>query len=454
MDSSHHGEGDGSQVVVGTSHPPSGVPSDERKHAAFSSRIQAARVVSRWLRTGQFPARFLEPDILHRAFVLELVCGVIKQKRLLEWVTRRVANREPDAAVKPFLLVGLYQILFLDHVADYAAVYETVEAVKRSRVASAAGFVNAVLRRTLREIYDICDAIQTQPLGIRESHPDFLLERWYTRFGEEGTEALCRWNNSRPVLTLHPHPRFTDVATYRMQLQTAGMRAEPHPFAPETFLCLLDNARVPDLPGYADGWFTVQDPATLEAVRLLDPQPGDYVLDACAAPGGKTVLIAERLRERGRITALDCNPKRLRALEENARRLRLKGIEIRVGDCSCATAMKEIFSQGAFDRILLDVPCTNTGVLRRRADARWRFTAERLAELTRLQANMLDATALLLKSGGRLVYSTCSLESEEGEKLIMDWLRRHPEFDLENSITLFPPKSGTDGMYAAAVQRR
>jgi 16S rRNA (cytosine967-C5)-methyltransferase len=421
--------------------------------ATAGARAEAARIVSAWLRTGRFPDRLIEEDTPNRAFVVEMVHGVARQRRMLEWTARRCADREPDPAVWPFLLVGLYQILAMDRVAPHAAVHETVEAVKRSRVASAAGFVNGILRRVLRELTAIREELRQSPLGNRESHPDLLVERWIRRFGEEPAARLCRWNNERPSVTLHPNRRRIDVAGYLDLLARRGVSASPHPFAPGEFITLPHGLRIPDLPGYADGFFSVQDPSTLEAIRLLDPQPGHQILDACAAPGGKTLLIAERMEGRGRVVAMEKNPDRLRPLRENAARMALDVAEIVQGDAGSPEDLGRRFTAASFDRILLDVPCTNTGVLRRRPDARWRFAVDRLAELQAIQRAMLDAVAPLLKPDGILVYSTCSLEPEEGEDLVTAWLRDHPGFTAADSVSLFPPDSGTDGIFAAALRR-
>ncbi|MDI6774651.1 MAG: 16S rRNA (cytosine(967)-C(5))-methyltransferase RsmB [Verrucomicrobiota bacterium] len=372
---------------------------------------------------------------------------------MLEWAARRSADREPDPAVWPFLLVGLYQVFVMDQVAHHAAVHETVEAVKHSRVASAAGFVNGILRRTLREIDAARQELRDQPLAVRESHPDFLVGRWRRCFGEASAEALCRWNNGRPAMILRPNRLLTDAPTYLARLLEAGLKAEPHPFAPDEFITLRQGARIPDLPGYADGLFSVQDPSTRESIRLLDPRSGQRVLDACAAPGGKTIILAERMRGKGRIVAMDRHADRLQPLQDNVARLRLGPVEVLQGDASSADDMNRRFPAGSFDRILLDVPCANTGVLRRRPDAKWRFSPERLTELAKTQRAMLDATAPILRPGGLMVYSVCSLEPEEGENQVAGWLRSHPGFEAGATVSLFPPDSGTDGIFAAAIAR-
>jgi len=193
----------------------------------------------------------------------------------------------------------------------------------------------------------------------------------------------------------------------------------------------------------------VQDPATSVSVDLLAPQPGEAVLDACAAPGGKTAMLAGRMKAEGELVAMDLHDDRIAVLNENRKRLHLDWVEVVQGD---ARKPEKALGDRKFDAILLDVPCLNTGVLRRRADARWRIDDERIGAITRLQYEILDACACLLKENGRLVYSTCSLEFEENEDLVARWVDEHPAFVLEKTRKCFPPESGADGAFAALLR--
>ena len=263
------------------------------------------------------------------------------------------------------------------------------------------------------------------------------------------TRRLCEWNNTRAEVTIRINSARTDVAGYLDLLDKQGIKAVPHAFAPGHFLALPHGARVCDLPGYADGWFSVQDPSTAVAVDLLDPQPGEAVVDACAAPGGKTTIIAERMGGTGSIVALDSRDDRTPQLRENMDRMASGCVTIL---CADATSPGSVLGLRRFDRILVDAPCTNTGVLRRRPDARWRITVKRLKEMRQLQRSILDGVAPFLKKGGTLVYSTCSLEPEECNGVVSEWLSGRPNFALEKEVSLFPPVSGTDGIYAAALK--
>lgn len=416
-----------------------------------NTRITSARILSDWLRTGTFVDRLLAPVTHDRAFVMEVVYGAVKWKRKLNWVIRRCSRRAPDPDIRAHLLVGLYQILVMTDVANYAAVNETVEAAKAIS-ADAAKFVNAVLRRVIREQEEIEQALAQQSLGIRLSHPDLLLRRWQDRYGAHRTQALCEWNNDRADVTIRVNTQRMSMSEYRARLQAASVDAEPHPTAQETCLILARGVRITELPGYAEGYFSVQDASTMRAVDLLDPRPGEEVLDACAAPGGKTVAMAERMCNRGRLLAMDVQTERLSRLRENLKHMGSDWIRVRQGD---ATRGEADFPRGentAFDAVLLDVPCSNTGVLRRRPDARWRFSPKRLSELVQLQHDLLDGVAPLVKPGGRLVYSTCSLEPEEGDALIHAWLSEQPAWRYDRDVVLFPPESRTDGIYAVRLR--
>jgi 16S rRNA (cytosine967-C5)-methyltransferase len=236
------------------------------------------------------------------------------------------------------------------------------------------------------------------------------------------------------------------------RLAKADMPATPHPSAPDTFLILPHGCNITTLPGFDDGHFTVQDPSTAVSVSLLDVKPGMTVLDACAAPGGKTSLIGDAMNNTGRIVAMDVHEDRLAVLRENFKRLQLKCVEIVKGDAAFAKDIKKSAPAEGYDRILLDVPCSNTGVLQRRPDARWRWSQQRTETLTSTQYAILSTASAFLKPGGILVYSTCSIEPEENANLVRAWLASTKNFTLLAEKSTFPPDSQTDGIYATAVQ--
>ncbi|OGV65986.1 MAG: 16S rRNA (cytosine(967)-C(5))-methyltransferase [Lentisphaerae bacterium RIFOXYC12_FULL_60_16] len=421
-------------------------PSTPPRHNA---RATAVSILGRWLQTGNFPDRLIAPGTPDRAFVTELVYGVIRWKRQLEWLVQTLARRNPENDVAVCLWVGLYQLLRMDHVADHAAVHETVELVKQGRHARAAGFVNHLLREAIRQRESLQASIQAQPLGIRESHPDDLIECWTRTMGADPAEALCRWNNTTPDVTIHPNPARVNLDLYRSTLLGLGIHAIPAPAAPLRCILLPHGISIPDLPGYREGWFSVQDPATFAAVDMLGAQPGETVLDACASPGGKTTLISESMNHTGTLVALERHADRIHRLRDTVERMQLSHVRIVQGDATHTAG--SLAEYGPFDAILADVPCTNTGVIRRRPDARWRFNTERLNRRTSVQTSILNHLATLLKPNGRLVYSTCSLEPEENDILLQSWLTHHPTFRMVASARLLPQVSGTDGAYAALL---
>ncbi len=417
-----------------------------------NSRLVAAEILTQWFVDRRFPDRQLAKIEHDNAFVMEVVNGVVRNRNILQWLEQGMVPKEPEPFFKAVLYVGLYQLLFMDNVEEYAAISETVEAAKgRPGGPGNAKMVNAVLRRAQREREEIFRELKRQPEDIRLSHPDFLLERWRRQYGEIEARKLAEWNNRPPDTILRVEQTVIAAPEFEAKMAEAGIELEPHPFSDrEKFYILPRGFAVRQLPGYAEGWFTVQDPATSVPVDLLRPFPGESVLDACAAPGGKTAMVASRMRGEGELVAMDLHDDRIAVLKENMDRLGLGWVEIVQGD---ALDPKKALGDRTFDAILLDVPCLNTGVLRRRIDARWRVNTNRLKAITEIQYGLLSACAELLKENGRIVYSTCSLEAEENEDLVARWVREHPGFSKAKAKKAFPPKAGTDGAFAAVIRR-
>jgi len=417
-----------------------------------NSRLVAAEIISQWLVERHFPDRQLAKIEHDNAFIMEVVNGVVRKYNILQWLEQGMVPKEPEPFFKAVLYVGLYQLLFMDNVEEYAAINETVDAAKgRPGGHGNANMVNAVLRRAQREADQIAHELKRQPDDIRLSHPDFLLERWRRQFGEIEARKLAEWNNHPPQTILRVEQAVISPTDFQAKMAESGIELEPHPFSDrEKFYILPRGLAVHKLPGYTEGWFTVQDPATSVPIDLLRPFPGESVLDACAAPGGKTAMIASRMKGEGELVAMDLHDDRLAVLKENMGRLGLDWVEIVQGD---ARKPKKTLADRTFDAILLDVPCLNTGVLRRRIDARWRVNTNRLKAITEIQYSLLSACAELLKENGRIVYSTCSLEPEENEDLVARWVREHPGFIKAKARKTFPPKTGTDGAFAAVIRR-
>ncbi len=413
-----------------------------------SPRTVCARALSRWLVSGDFPDRLIPEQTTQRHLVQEMLFGSVRWKRLLEWVLQSMVPRDPDPQTKAYLMTGLYQLFCMDNIPAHAALNETVEAAKADLDTSRIRFINGVLRNSLRQRDHIQDALSKAPVGIRLSHPDTLIARWTSFYGAAAMEALCNWNNQRPAVSirLFADARHPENETLRRMLAA-------HPVVPDCFLQVPPGTVVTDLPGYATGAFYVQDPATHLAITLLELEPGLKLLDACAAPGGKALACADRMQDQGVILAADLHEDRLKRLRENVQRSGAGCIRIVQADATQHPGDGEILKDAPFDRILLDVPCSNTGVLNRRPDARWRFSGDRLAAMVALKHRMLEAAASLLAPGGILVYSTCSLEPEENMQQIRDWLITHADFKTGRQRFSLPPDAGTDGAFAAQLIR-
>ena len=384
-----------------------------------NSRRTAAFIIARWLITKEFPSNLLPQDA-DRAFVQDLVYTTIRRLRALRFILGDYVKTWPKGELEALLYVGAAQILYMPSVPDFAAVNETVEAAKQAANPSIARVTNAVLRNLLRHREEVESKLAAAAPETRESFPSALARRWVARYGQENAARLMALFNEPAETYLARRPTATD--------------SEPFEKVPR-------GTRIEDLPGYAEGMFIVQDPATAGAVELMQVVPGESVLDACAAPGGKTVQLFWR---GAHVTACEVNP---------ARRSRLTANLVRVG-AGAVEVVPALDGLGGFDKVLVDAPCSNTGVLRRRPDARWNWSQDKLAALVKLQATILDRAAAFVVPGGRLVYSTCSLEPEENEKQVADFLARHPGFALVEEIASNPLETGHDGAFAAALARR
>ncbi len=453
----------------------------------------AARILSQRLTSREFTENLLETALAaarlspaDRGLCHELVCGVVRWQATLDCLIARKTDpaRQPRPALNNLLRLGLYQIFWLDRIPPHAAVHETVELAKQSGHGAQTGFINAVLRGYLRETEAIkkilADMKISQP-ALGWSHPEWLVEKWRRQFGDEPTRQLLAWNNTPPktfarVNTLKFSGTGVPPVSCPATEPTAPMKhtgGTPVPLLRDAgdlltrwreehveydFLTrdwtgenlvfeLKSHPPLARLGSFRDGWFYVQDPGTLLAPRLLDAQPGDTVLDLCAAPGGKTTFLAQLMDNQGRIVASDPDPNRLKLLRDNCARLGVTCVE------SCLLSTLNPQPSTLFSRILVDAPCSNTGVLRRRVDLRWRI---QLTEIERLQAGQLDLleqAAARLAPGGMLVYSTCSLEPEENSGVVKQFLAAHPGFSLETERQLLPFADGVDGAYVAKLKQ-
>ena len=435
-------------------------PHSDSKAPGVLARAWAIRILFRWLRHGEFPDANLDrlgvPSEL-RGFTMELVYGTVRWHGLLDAALGLLIERRPPTDAEAALLLGLCQLLKMPSIPAFAAIHATVEAAKIvGNRRTPIGLVNAALRNADRYRADLEEELAKAPPHIRLSHPDDLLARWTAAWGADRAEAICEWDNRPADVVLLTLPGGPTLPVLLERLHSAGIEAEPLPDFPDTAIRIAHGHRVESLPGFQEGDFAVQDPSTLAAVELLDVHPGQRVLDACAAPGGKAARIARLLAAEeppSALVALDLHEDRIGGLEATLRRL-VPGMDrfVRVMAVDAAEADPEALG-GPFDRILLDVPCGNSGVLRRRVDARWRQDPERLTRIRAAQRRILDAAPRLLAPGGRIVYSTCSIDPAENSGQIDDFLSRNPSFRCLESRLNLPGDHGADGAFAAALER-
>ena len=456
----------------------------------------AARVLGQRRTNGLFVEDLLEIALgnaqlssADRGLCQEIVYGVIRWQAALDWlIARKTGGREQKPALQNLLRLGLYQIFWLDRIPPHAAVHETVEQTKRAGYHTQAGLINAVLRAYLREFDEIkkilADMKISQP-ALGWSYPDWLVEKWRVNFGDEKMRQLLEWNNTppktfaranalkfrscRPVLrspargteggreeaptkSAIGNPQsamdLNDPGDLLIRWSEEGVEYDPitRDWTGENLAFeLKSHPPLNSLGSLRDGWFYIQDPSTLLAPILLDPPPGENILDMCAAPGGKTTFLAQLMNNKGKIIAADISPDRLKLIRDNCARL---GVNIVEPVLSAAFNLQP----STFNLVLIDAPCSNTGVMRRRVDLRWRITAEEILRLQKTQLDLLNQAATKLKPGGTLIYSTCSLEPEENTEVVKQFLAAQPNFKLETERQLLPFTDGVDGAYVAKLK--
>jgi 16S rRNA (cytosine967-C5)-methyltransferase len=420
----------------------------------------AARVLARRRDRDEFteilleralaPARLSTAD---RGLCQELVFGIIRWQAALDWlIARKTHGRTQKAGLQDLLRLGLYQIFWLDRIPDHAAVHETVELAKRNGFGAQAGFVNAVLRGYLRELDEtkrlLAELRTTQP-ALGWSHPEWLIERWRQRFIDADLQRLLEWNNTPAKTFARVNTLRTDAGKLieKWREENVDYDFVTHDWTGENLVFeLKSHPPLPWLESFKQGWFYIQDPSTLLAGRELAPQPGESVLDLCAAPGGKATFLAQLMNNEGRVVAHEIAPDRLKLIQENCERLGTTCVEV-------VSPSTFHLPPSTFHRVLVDAPCSNTGVLRRRVDLRWRLQPAEIERLRATQLDLLRRVAPTLRSGGRLVYSTCSLEPEENGAVVQQFLAVQPGFELEGERRLTPVADGVDGAYVARLRR-
>ena len=445
-----------------------------KSNSASPSRLAAFEILSR-VEQGAFASVLLaarEPELKlqDRALCHELVMGVVRRQLWLDRLAEQYSNRkvaELDPAVRIVLRLGLYQLRFLSRVPASAAVNESVNLVHFARLRSAGSFVNAVLRRATREprvdpTSHIDDPLEL--LSVITSHPAWLIERWFRAFGTAETEALAFANNLAAPVAFREVNTPTRVVDACERLRQAGAEVVPSKVATGAWRVTGGASALMDLA--ATGQIYLQDEASQLVAAALDARAGERVLDLCAAPGSKTTHIAGRSVNaaglRAIVIAADLHEHRLRTLVSAAK---LQGL-----DNIHAVALDGLqplpFGEGSFDRVLVDAPCSGTGTLRRNPEIRWRISPADIEEMRARQTRLLDNAASAVKPGGRLIYSTCSVEPEENEEVVRTFLENNKRFEL-GALALdsklltspglartWPHRQGTDGFFICALERK
>jgi 16S rRNA (cytosine967-C5)-methyltransferase len=401
-------------------------------------------------------------DSRDKALCMELVFGTLRWwkriDRILEIRYRGDWNRVPEA-VRRICETAVYQILFLSKVPAYAAVDEAVNLGSEIFHGKWKATINAVLRAVIRGKADEIDVASLDPLtamSVLWSHPRWIVERWIDRFGRERAERICAADNERPSIGLRVNRLRAEPGVVLSELAALGIEAEPNPWL-EEYLTVRKTGNIPDLPAFRDGRVTVQDPSAGMAIRLLDPRPGESILDMAAAPGGKTTHAAERAGDSAVILGLDIHPGRLRLLVRSVKRLGLQSVTAVAADAG--TAVRK-----PFDKVLLDAPCSGMGVLKRRPELKWRRSPEDVSRLVEVQRRLLEAADRALKPGGVLVYSTCTVTEEENRGVVDAFLATHASYRIDapgrflpEALTsggcaeTWPDVHGTDGAFAVRM---
>ncbi len=391
--------------------------------------------INRYLEAG----RFKDVD---RAFITELVYGTIKWKLTLDHYIEQFSSvklKKLSPWILNILRMGAYQLFYTDRVPPSAACNESVKLAKRYGHKASGGFVNAVLRNMARspERLKLPDRERNlaEHLSIKYSHPGWMVKEWLDRFGEEFTEKLLDSNNRAPDLVVRVNTLKTDRDGLMEALRQEGLEVEEGKYAAEAVI-IKNTVSVARLKAFKEGLFQVQDESSMLVAHILDPRPGELVMDACSAPGGKATHIAQLMNNEGTVIARDIHEHKISIIEENASRLGINIIKAEIFD---AEDTDETYI-GKADRVLVDAPCTGLGIIRRKPDIKWTRSIEDRDEIVRLQMKILDAASRHVRPGGVLVYSTCTIEPRENQDVVRWFLESHPEFRISDITHLVPGK--------------
>ncbi len=436
-------------------------------------RGTAVKLLNRVERSDSYLDRLLETEMrntemneLDKGLMNEIVTGVVRWQMKLDWVLTGFFHgnfTKAETNIKNALRVALYQILFLDKVPHSAAVNESVEFIKRLRGQKVADLVNGVLRNIVRNLENIRypdpNEDRIQNLAVVESHPNWIVKRWVSRYGYDEARKLLAANNERPDLTLRINRLKIDFNYFLGQLEQHQIQFSKSEYL-DFFVRVKHMAGIGGSDMFRQGFFVVQDESAGIAVQLLDPKPGDRVIDMCSAPGGKATFIGELMKNVGEIVAIDRYETRLNLVRSACQRLGIANAHFVAADASTIQIAPA-------EKVLVDAPCSGLGVLAKKPDAKWKRELEDLVKLVQTQRAILENAAGHVKPGGVLVYSTCTTEPEENFSVVTNFLAEHSEFVIENAgqftnskivtsdgyVETFPHRHGMDGSFAIRLKK-
>ena len=411
-------------------------------------RVTAVRALNKCEKSGDWSAAALQKSLKEstlsqpdQALCLRLFLGVVQNRMLLDYYIDNLCSSRPELTVRNLLRCGLFQLCFMDRIPPHAAVSETVAAAGKLRLSRAGGFINAVLRKAARkELPSLPEGADVSSLSIRYSHALWITEELLQQLGSERAEAVLAADNREAPVYIFRNPLCCGEEEFVRQISVQAL-----PKLTDGYIRLEKGSPESD-EIFRKGWYYVQDPAPRQAIQMAAPAPGEYILDACAAPGGKSFACAMLTGDRAVIDAADISERRLKQVATGARRLGLEGIQTLVADAT-------EFRGGPYDLVIADVPCSGLGVIRKKPDIRFK-TREEIRELPQLQLRILRNLAQSVRPGGRVLYSTCTWRSEENRGVVDRFLAENSEFEIREEREFWPDLDETDGFYACLMQRK
>jgi 16S rRNA (cytosine967-C5)-methyltransferase len=441
-----------------------------RNRKALSAREAALEVLIRVEQDQAFSNLLLNQvlqanpmDRPDAALATELVYGTIQRLNTIDYylkgfVSKGLAKLEPW--VRSLLRLSVYQLQYLDRIPAHAAVNEAVAIAKRRGHQGISGMVNAVLRNIVRKKEELSIPAEldfVQRIALTHSHPEWMVARWLEQYGPEAAEKICQANNEPPKVSVRVNTILAERGRLIDEMHSMGIDARPSTLSQDGII-VTGAGNMAHTSWFRDGLISIQDESSMLVAQMVAPEPGMQVLDCCAAPGGKTAHIAEKMRDQGRIWAADLHEHKRKLIEDQADRLKLECIETITED---ARRLAERFPPESFDRILLDAPCSGLGVIRRKPDLKWVKQYADIEGISALQQELLQSVCSLLKPGGVLVYSTCTIEQNENEEVVQRFLEKNEaSFELDKSAeyqamrTILPFEHGSDGFFIARIRRR